>query len=86
MKSYLEEAIELAERRNTIVHNPMMVQIFENKKSGELYSETAIHSYKQRDYVSFDEMKRLNAQIVRLKNDLVDEVGGHEALVKLTRR
>lgn len=86
LKSYLEEALELAERRNTIVHNPMMVQIFENKVSGELHSETAIFSYKERDYVSFDELKRLNAQIALLKSNLVAEIGGHEALIKLTRQ
>jgi len=86
LKGYLEDALELAERRNTIVHNPMMVQIFKNKVSSELHSETAIFSYKKRDYVSFEEMKNLNVQVTQLKSKLVGEIGGHEALIKLTRQ
>jgi hypothetical protein len=64
----------------------MMVQVFENKLSGDFFSQMAIMSFKHGDYVNLEELESLNVELGALKNNLVAEIGGHEILIKLTRQ
>jgi hypothetical protein len=71
----LEEAIILADKRNTIAHSPMQLQIYEHTISGKLISELAIASETNDDYIDDAHMVELESQATELVARLYMELG-----------
>ncbi len=69
-KNLLEKAVEIADKRNTIAHNPMLLQVFENEITNELHPEFAISTYIEGDYIDLPEMKELTAEATDIKTQL----------------
>lgn len=47
-------AMRLADRRNTIAHNPVMVQVFQDLKTSEYSTELAINSDDNELYIDME--------------------------------
>ena len=58
----LEQSMRLADKRNTVAHNPMQVQVFEHSKTGEVIFEQAITSETSDDYIDDAELTELRAE------------------------
>lgn len=63
--SCLEAAYRMADKRNTIAHNPMQAQVFQHGRTGELLVEMAISSATTADYIDDAELKELRAEAGR---------------------
>ena len=55
------EALRIAEKRNTVAHNPMQVQVFEHSTTGQILVEQAISSETSDDYIDDAELTELRA-------------------------
>ena len=75
IKSNLEKAIALADKRNTIAHNPALMQIFINEETKEIYHELAISTFKEGDYIDLPELKELVAEAEDIKMQLYMQLG-----------
>jgi phosphoenolpyruvate-protein kinase (PTS system EI component) len=75
IKVLLEKAISIADKRNTIAHNPMLLQVFENKITRELHPEFAIATYIDGDYIDLPEMKEITADLIDIKTELYMTLG-----------
>ena len=53
--SCLVEALRIADKRNTVAHNPMQAQVFRHSKTGRFFVESAITSSTSDDYI--DDLK-----------------------------
>ncbi len=71
----LFQAINLAKRRNTIAHNPTLLQIFENKDTNQLHREFAINTFLEGDYIDLPELKELVAEARDIKTQLYMKFG-----------
>jgi hypothetical protein len=54
-----EESLRLADKRNTVAHHPMCVQVFEHTQTGEHMLELAIRSETQDEYITDEQLKLL---------------------------
>ena len=59
----LEAALRLADKRNTIAHNPTQAQVFQHGRTGELLVEMAISSETTDDYIDDAELIELCAEV-----------------------
>jgi hypothetical protein len=75
LKDLLERAIEIAGKRNTIAHNPMLIQIFQHHESKELNAEFAISSFSGEDYITLEQLISLVTEIEEIKIKLYKEIG-----------
>jgi hypothetical protein len=57
-----ESAMRLADKRNTVAHHPLQVQVFEHSKTGEVVFEQAISSATRDDYIDDLELTELRAE------------------------
>ena len=71
----LEAALCLADKRNTIAHNPTQAQVFQHGRSGELLVEMAISSETNDDYIDDAELKELRAEVEDLVTRLYISLG-----------
>ena len=58
----LEQSMKLADKRNTIAHHPMQVQVFQHSTTGEVLFEQAIASETGDDYIDDAELTELRAE------------------------
>lgn len=65
-----EQSLRLADKRNTVAHHPMQVQIFEHSKTGEMLLDEAIGSEINDDYIDDAELKELRAEAEDLASRL----------------
>lgn len=73
--SCLEAAYRMADKRNTIAHNPMQAQVFQHGRTGELLVEMAIASATTDDYIDDAELKELRAEAEDLVTRLYMSLG-----------
>jgi len=73
--SCLEAAYRMADKRNTIAHNPMQAQVFQHGRTGELLVELAISSVTIDDYIDDAELKELRAEAEDLVTQLYMSLG-----------
>jgi len=73
--SALTEALRIADKRNTVAHNPMQVQVFEHSKTGELFFEQAISSATNDDYIDDLELMELRGKAEQLVSQLYMKIG-----------
>lgn len=78
----LEAAYLMADKRNTIAHNPMQAQVFQHGRSGELLIEMAISSVTTDDYIDDAELKELRAEAEDLVTRLYMSLGFIEKAVR----
>ena len=71
----LSEALRLADKRNTVAHNPMAVQVFEHTKTGHIFIDHAITSQTNDNYIDDLELKELLAQAEDIVTELFKLVG-----------
>ena len=71
----LEAALCLADKRNTIAHNPTQAQVFQHGRTGELLVEMAISSETTDDYIDDAELKELCAAVEDLVTRLYISLG-----------
>ena len=71
----LVTALSIADKRNTIAHNPMQAQVFLHSRTGELLFEMVILSEKTDDYIDDAELKELRAQVEDLVTRLYIALG-----------
>jgi hypothetical protein len=71
----LEESLRLADRRNTVAHHPMQVQVFEHSKTGQVFFSQAIVSESSGDYIDDAELSELRAATEDLVSRLFFSVG-----------
>jgi hypothetical protein len=58
----LENALRVADKRNTVAHHPMCVQVFKHMITDELALEFAIKSEVNDDYIDDQELRRLGVE------------------------
>jgi hypothetical protein len=71
----LRTAYRMADKRNTIAHNPMQAQVFQHGRTGELLIELAISSQTNEDYIDDAELKELRAAMEDLVTRLYISLG-----------
>ena len=71
----LENSLRLADKRNTVAHHPMQVQVFQHSQTGEVFFEHAISSEISDDYITDDDLKELRAEAESLAADLYIYLG-----------
>lgn len=72
---HLERSLRLADKRNTVAHNPTQVQVFEHSKTGEVLFEQAISSEANDDYIDDSELTELRAEAEDIASQLYFVVG-----------
>ena len=75
IKKLLERSITIADKRNTIAHNPMLLKVFENETTNEQHPEFAISTYIEGDYIDLPELKELTAEVTDIKTQLYMSLG-----------
>lgn len=75
IKDLLDKAITLADKRNTIAHNPTLLKIFEDKISINSKPEFAISTYVTGESIDLAELKELIAEVVDIKTQLYMSLG-----------
>jgi len=73
--SHLEASLRLADKRNTIAHHPMQVQVFKHNTTGEYFLEHAITSETNDDYITDQDLKQLRAEAENLLVALYTALG-----------
>ncbi|MGB2831504.1 MAG: hypothetical protein WBC07_01025 [Methylotenera sp.] len=73
--SCLEAAYRMADKRNTIAHNPTQAQVFQHGRTGELLIEMAISSATIDDYIDDADLKELRAEAEDLVTRLYMALG-----------
>ena len=71
----LGAALRMADKRNTIAHNPTQAQVFQHGRTGELLVELAISSETTDDYIDDTELKELRAEAEDLVTRLYIALG-----------
>ncbi len=71
----LKKANGLSQKRHTIAHNPMEVQVFKHTKTGSLLAQSAIRSPISEDYIDDSELEELVAEADFLVSDLYAQIG-----------
>jgi hypothetical protein len=71
----LEQALRLADKRNTVAHNPTQVQVYEHSKTREVLFEQAITSETAGDYIDDAELTELRAEAEDLVTKLYLALG-----------
>lgn len=74
----LTDAIDLAEKRNIVAHNPMQVQVFQHTRTGQLMIDHAITCRKTEEYIDDLYLKELRAQAEDLVWQLYMALGGSQ--------
>ena len=64
------EAMRLAEKRNTIAHNPVMVQVFQKLDTSEHFTDLAIKSSQDETYIDDNKLNLLLQQCEHLIGDI----------------
>lgn len=70
-----EQSLRLADKRNTVAHHPMQVQIFKHSKTGEVLFDAAISSEISDDYIDDAELMELRAEAEDLASRLYMALG-----------
>jgi len=73
--SLLKNAIKLSKKRNTIVHNPMHLQVYQHNVTKELYPEFAIMSFVGNDYVDLPDLTEITAEVTDTMTQLYMTLG-----------
>jgi hypothetical protein len=73
----LVQANVLSEKRNTVAHNPMQVQVYQHSKTGDLISRMAITSPVNDDYIDDLELEELQADAERIVTEFYKIIGFH---------
>jgi len=73
----LVQANGLSEKRNTVAHNPMQVQVYQHSKTGELVLRKAITSPVNDDYIDDLELEELQAEAEHIVIELYKIIGSH---------
>ena len=68
-------ALRIAEKRNTVAHNPMQVQVFKHSATGQFFIEQAITSATTEDYIDDAELTELRAEAEDLVSRLYLAIG-----------
>jgi hypothetical protein len=78
----LKEAVSLSEKRNTIAHNPTMVEVYEHTQTGALIARRAIFSRKSKEFIDDAELEELVAAAEDIVSRLymIYEMPRHESL------
>jgi len=71
----LQEALQIANKRNTIAHNPMQAQVFQHSKTGKILIENAISSETSDDYIDDLQLIELRAEAEELVTRLYMALG-----------
>jgi hypothetical protein len=71
----LEQSLRLADKRNTIAHNPIQVQVYEHSKTGEVLFAHVIASQTAEDYIDDAELAELKAEAEDIATRLYLELG-----------
>jgi hypothetical protein len=71
----LEQALRLSDKRNTVAHHPMQVQVYQHSTTGELLLESVISSETTDDYIDDAELTELSAEAEGLVADLYMALG-----------
>lgn len=58
----INDAVDLAAKRNIVAHNPMQVQVFQHTRTGQIMIEHAITCRKTEEYIDDLDLKELRAQ------------------------
>lgn len=74
----LISAIKLADKRNTVAHNPVNVQVYEHTPNGAIWAELAIQCRKTDAYIDDAELKELAAESEDLMSQLYLKAGWNE--------
>jgi hypothetical protein len=80
----LESSLRLADRRNTIAHNPMQVQVYRHSNLGRLVLQLAISTPTSDEFIT-DEQLQARAVAFYLKSGFV-KVGSHDFIVGSDRQ
>lgn len=75
IKTLLERAIVIADKRNTIAHNPTLLQIFEDKEVKHLKPEFAISTYIKSDHIDILDLEEITAEVTDIKTQLYMSLG-----------
>jgi hypothetical protein len=71
----LQRALKIANRRNTIAHNPVQVQVFQHSRTGQLMAEQAICSITNKDYIDDLELIELKGEVEDILSSLYMKIG-----------
>jgi len=72
----LRKAVNLAEVRNLIAHNPTMLDVYEHKTSGALHFERTIRAIrKQQKFLDLKGLREHTADVETLASDLWKNIG-----------
>ena len=71
----MERFLRLADKRNTVAHHPMQVQVHQHSTTGEVFFEQAISSETTDDYIDDAELTELRAQAEELVATLYFALG-----------
>lgn len=71
----LNQAVELAKKRNIIAHNPLQVQIFQHTKTGKMFFDQAIFCKKSEFIIDDSQLVALCQQVDALLIDLYLALG-----------
>lgn len=66
----LEDALRMANKRNTVAHHPLQVQVFQHSTTGKYHFEDAIASVTTDDYITDEELESLGIEAERIGNAL----------------
>lgn len=69
------QSLRLADKRNTIAHNPIQVQVWEHSETGKVLFEHAITSTESADYIDDAELTELRAEAEDLSTCLYMALG-----------
>ncbi len=74
----LVQSLRLADKRNTVAHSPMRVQVWEQSKTGEVLFEQVIASQTTDNYIDDAELAELRAAAEDISTRLIMALGYHE--------
>jgi hypothetical protein len=66
----LVEALKISDKRNTVAHHPLQVQVFRHSATGKLITQLGISSETTDDFVSDEELTQLRARTEELRTRL----------------
>ena len=71
----LGEALRLADKRNTVAHNPTQVEIFEHSRTGQVFLARGIYSRRSSDYIDDIELAGLRESAEHIASRLYASIG-----------
>jgi hypothetical protein len=66
----LESSLRLADRRNTIAHNPMQVQVYQHSTLGSLVLQLAISSPASDQFITDEALQALRSEVEEVASTL----------------